>query len=82
MQGLADPKTSSTQVNIVVETNANENVVNRLIACINDRRIEVMDELFHDDAVMHWLQSGEFVRGAENRRGIYNAIPQLPFAPT
>ena len=60
------------------ETGTNEKVVNRLIECINDRRIEVMDELFHDDAVMHWPQSGEIVRGAENRRGIYNAFPQLP----
>jgi ketosteroid isomerase-like protein len=79
MQGSAVvPKTSRNQVNIVVESNANENVVNRLIACINDRHIEVMDELFHDDALMHWPQSGELVRGAENRRGIYNAFPQLP----
>jgi ketosteroid isomerase-like protein len=62
----------------VDETGTNEKVVNRLIECINDRRIEVMDELFHDDAVMHWPQSGEIVRGAENRRGIYNAFPQLP----
>ena len=60
------------------ESKANENVVNRLIACINDSRVEIMDELFHDDAVMHWPQSGELVRGAENRRGIYSAFPQLP----
>ena len=60
------------------QSKANEKVVNRLIACINDRRVEIMDELFHDDAVMHWPQSGEVVRGAENRRGIYNAFPQLP----
>ncbi|WP_244292713.1 nuclear transport factor 2 family protein [[Micrococcus luteus] ATCC 49442] len=63
---------------IVGESSANENTVERLIACINERHIEVMDELFHDDAVMHWPQSGEVVRGAENRRGIYNAFPQLP----
>lgn len=56
----------------------NENVVRRLIECINERHIEVMDELFRDDAVMHWPQSGEVVRGAGNRRGIYNAFPQLP----
>ncbi len=62
----------------MVEANANENVVNRLIECINSRHIEVMDELFHDAALMHWPQSGELVRGAENRRGIYNAFPQLP----
>ncbi|WP_309073459.1 nuclear transport factor 2 family protein [Paenarthrobacter sp.] len=60
------------------EQDANKDIVKRLIGCINDRHIEVMDELFHDDAVMHWPQSGEMVLGAENRRGIYNAFPQLP----
>jgi ketosteroid isomerase-like protein len=63
---------------VVNEQDANETIVKRLIDCINDRHIEVMDELFHDDAVMHWPQSGEVVRGAGNRRGIYNAFPQLP----
>lgn len=58
--------------------NGNEAQVQRLIDCINDRRIEVMDELFHDDALMDWPQSGERVRGAANRRAIYGAFPQLP----
>lgn len=52
------------------DTQLNEDVVHRLIGCINDRHIEVMDELFHDDAVMSWPQSGEIVRGAQNRRAI------------
>ena len=56
----------------------NEAVIDRLIACINDRRIEVMDELFHDDATMDWPQSRERVSGAANRRAIYGAFPQLP----
>jgi len=56
----------------------NERVIERLIDCINRRKIEVMDELFHDDAVMEWPQSGERVRGAVNRRGIYQSFPQLP----
>jgi len=56
----------------------NEAVIERLIACINDRRIEVMDELFHDDATMDWPQSRERVAGAANRRAIYSAFPQLP----
>ncbi|WP_306233787.1 nuclear transport factor 2 family protein [Agrococcus beijingensis] len=55
-----------------------EAVVERLIACINDRDIAVMDELFHEDAVMDWPQSGELVVGGDNRRGIYGAFPQLP----
>ncbi|MFP5416648.1 MAG: nuclear transport factor 2 family protein [Actinomycetes bacterium] len=59
-------------------TRQNEAVIERLIACINDRRVEVMDELFHDDATMDWPQSRERVRGAANRRAIYGAFPQLP----
>ena len=56
----------------------NEAVVERLIACINNRHIEVMDELFHDDATMDWPQSRERVRGADNRRAVYRSFPQLP----
>jgi ketosteroid isomerase-like protein len=59
-------------------TSHNEEQVGRLIACINDRKIEVMDELFHDNATMDWPQSRERVRGAENRRAIYGSFPQLP----
>jgi ketosteroid isomerase-like protein len=56
----------------------NEVVIERLIQCINDQRIEIMDDLFHDDAIMDWPQSGEKVVGAKNRRGIYSSFPQLP----
>jgi hypothetical protein len=57
---------------------SNEQVIGRLIDCINAGKIEVMDELFTDDAIMDWPQSGERVVGAENRRGIYGSFPQLP----
>ncbi|WP_240645896.1 nuclear transport factor 2 family protein [Georgenia sp. SYP-B2076] len=56
----------------------NRTVVERLIRCINDRKIQVMDELFHEDAVMDWPQSGERVVGGDNRRAIYGAFPALP----
>jgi len=56
----------------------NRAVVERLIACINDKQTAVMDELFHEDAVMDWPQSGEQVVGGDNRRGVYGAFPQLP----
>lgn len=62
----------------MAQNKKNEAVIQRLINCINDRKIEVMDELFHDDAIMDWPQSGEQVIGAENRRGIYKSFPQLP----
>lgn len=56
----------------------NEEIIERLIECINNKNIKVMDELFLDDAIMDWPQSGERVIGADNRRGIYGAFPQLP----
>ena len=59
-------------------TTPNEAVIERLIACINDRKIEIMDELFHDDATMDWPQSRERVSGAANCRAIYGSFPQLP----
>jgi ketosteroid isomerase-like protein len=56
----------------------NEAVIQRLIDCINRREVQVMDDLFHDDAVMEWPQSGERIRGGANRRAIYQSFPQLP----
>ncbi len=47
----------------------NEAVIERLIACINDRRIDVMDELFHDDATMDWPQSRERVQRSREPEG-------------
>jgi len=61
-----------------VGSEENRTVIERLIQCINDRKIEIMDELFHEDAVMDWPQSGEQVIGGDNRRGVYGACPQLP----
>ena len=57
---------------------SNEAVVQRLIDCLNAKDIGVMDELFHEDAVMDWPQSGERVVGGANRRAVYGAFPQLP----
>jgi ketosteroid isomerase-like protein len=57
---------------------ANRRVVERLIAALNAGRVEEMDELFHDDAVMEYPQSGERIVGAENRRGVYGNFPGLP----
>jgi ketosteroid isomerase-like protein len=56
----------------------NKKVIERLIKCINEKKIEVMDELFQEDAVMDWPQSGEKVIGGDNRRAIYKSFPTLP----
>jgi ketosteroid isomerase-like protein len=59
-------------------TEKNKKVIERLIKCINDEHIEVMDDLFHEDAVMDWPQSGERVVGGDNRRAVYKSFPKLP----
>ena len=56
----------------------NRRTVERLLEVIDQGRVEEMDDLFHDDAVMEWPQSGERVVGAENRRAIYRGFPSLP----
>ena len=56
----------------------NRRVVERLFAALSAGRVEEMDELFHDDAVMEYPQSGERIVGAENRRGVYGNFPGLP----
>jgi ketosteroid isomerase-like protein len=53
-------------------------IVERLVAAINAGDIVAMGELFLDDAVMEWPQSGERVVGADNRRAVYTAFPALP----
>lgn len=56
----------------------NRRAVERLIEGLNAKDISVMDEVFHDDAVMEWPQSGERIRGAEARRGVYGRFETLP----
>ena len=55
-----------------------EAVVRRLVDAINAKQVGLMDDLFHDDAVMDWPQSGERIVGADNRRAVYGAFPALP----
>lgn len=56
----------------------NESVVDRLVAAINSGDVASMDELFHEDVVMDWPQSGERIVGGDNRRAVYGAFPSLP----
>ena len=56
----------------------NRETVERLIAALNARDLELFHDQFHDDSVMEYPQSGERIVGAENRRGAYGAFPGLP----
>jgi ketosteroid isomerase-like protein len=53
-------------------------LVEALIATLNAGDVGGMDELFHEDAVMEWPQSGERIVGGDNRRVVYDSFPQLP----
>ncbi|UOE45277.1 nuclear transport factor 2 family protein [Agromyces larvae] len=53
-------------------------LVDALVATINAGNVPGMDELFHEDAVMEWPQSGERIVGGDNRRAVYTRFPQLP----
>jgi ketosteroid isomerase-like protein len=59
-------------------TQASFDLINRLLDGVNRGDISVMDEVFHDDAVMEWPASREQVVGAENRRAVYGHMPTLP----
>jgi len=52
--------------------------IETLIAGLNRRDVGVLDEVFHEDALMDWPQFSERIRGAENRRSVYERIPTLP----
>lgn len=52
--------------------------IEKLVAGLNRGDVSVMDQVFHDDALMDWPQFSERIRGAENRRRVYESIPALP----
>jgi SnoaL-like domain len=56
----------------------NRRAVERLIGGLNAKNPDVMNEVFTDDSVMTYPQSGEVIRGAANRQAVYTAIPGLP----
>jgi ketosteroid isomerase-like protein len=62
----------------VAESTATLAMINRLLDGVDRGDISVMDEVFHDDAVMEWPASREQVVGAENRRAVYSHMPVLP----
>ncbi len=56
----------------------NRATIDALIMALNARDLDAMDRVFTDDIVMEWPQSGERIRGAENRRQVYSRFPGLP----
>ncbi|HWP93101.1 MAG TPA: nuclear transport factor 2 family protein [Thermodesulfobacteriota bacterium] len=56
----------------------NRTTVEALIAAINGNDRPALDNVFAEDAVIEWPQSGERINGGQNRREIYNRFPSLP----
>jgi ketosteroid isomerase-like protein len=61
-----------------VTDDATRAMLNRLLDGIDRGDISVMDEVFHEDAVMEWPASRERVVGGDNRRAVYSHMPVLP----
>ena len=56
----------------------NRAAIDALVKAINDRDLEALDEVFTEDVILEWPQSGERIRGESNRREIYRRFPALP----
>ena len=52
--------------------------IEALVTAINARDLRALDNVFTEDVVMEWPQSGERIRGGKNRREIYSRFPSLP----
>ena len=56
----------------------NRKAIEEIVRGLTDSDLERFHAQFQDDSIMEYPQSGERIVGAENRRGVYGAFPQLP----
>jgi ketosteroid isomerase-like protein len=56
----------------------NRRLVERLIDGLNAGDVDVMNDVMSDDSVLTYPQSGEVIKGRDNRQAIYHARPTLP----
>ena len=56
----------------------NRATIEALAAAITAGDHAALDQIFTEDVVMEWPQSGERIRGAQNRREVYSRFPSLP----
>jgi ketosteroid isomerase-like protein len=57
---------------------SNRAAIEALVAAINKGDLAALDAVFTDDVILEWPQSGERIRGGQNRREIYSRFPSLP----
>jgi ketosteroid isomerase-like protein len=56
----------------------NRATIEALVAAINAADHSALDQVFTEDVVMEWPQSGERIVGGQNRREVYSRFPSLP----
>jgi len=56
----------------------NRATIEALVSAINEKDLAALDNVFTEDVIMEWPQSGERIRGGQNRREIYSRFPSLP----
>ena len=56
----------------------NRATIDALVAAINGKDLAALDKVFTEGVVMEWPQSGERIRGGQNRREVYRRFPSLP----
>jgi ketosteroid isomerase-like protein len=56
----------------------NRATIEALVAAINGEDHGALDKVFTEDVVIEWPQSGERIKGGQNRREIYSRFPSLP----
>ena len=52
--------------------------IDALVNAINANDLQALDEVFTEDVILEWPQSGERISGGSNRREIYRRFPSLP----
>jgi ketosteroid isomerase-like protein len=56
----------------------NRATVEAFVMALNKKDLTALDKLFAEDVILEWPQSGERIRGGQNRREIYDRFPSLP----
>jgi ketosteroid isomerase-like protein len=56
----------------------NRRAIQALVAALNAGDRVALDGVFTEDVVLEWPQSGERIRGGQQRREIYSRFPSLP----
>jgi ketosteroid isomerase-like protein len=56
----------------------NRATIEAFVTALDQRDLAALDQVFTEDVIMEWPQSGERIRGGQNRRETYNHFPLLP----